>query len=253
MRCLKIVQFTGSDSFELLSSVQEYDFTSPFEEDAKDKRKRNWVFVIYPEWENIGDILLRITSASCYYFISPCHRDFGKDGRPLKPHFHVLVMFGNARCESSVVSLFGLESNYRIFACTNVLSYIRYLIHFGWNKTQYPKELIRSNNTGYIERAFSDDFGNDAFYGVQLLREALKTIRFKSEWDLEIWCYEHHLERVFHSCRSSIHNSWYEIQEQCHEKWVDARTVKPPKDCPFGPIDEIEYHNFEMEDYFNEP
>lgn len=245
------MQFTGSDALALLPSVQDYDFTSPYEEDAKDKRKRNWVFVIYPEWENISDVLLRITSSSCYYFISPCHRDFGQDGRPLKPHFHVLVMFGNARQSGSINSLFGLDPAYKVFACSNCLSYIRYLIHFGWNKTQYPRELIRSNNEGYVERAFSADFGQDAFYGVQLLSDALKHIRFETEWDLELWCYEHHLERVYHSCRSSIHNSWFEIQRRVHEKWVDSRQEKPPKDCPFGPIEEYEYYNFELEDFDN--
>lgn len=241
------MQSTGSDVLSYLPALQDYDYSSPYEEDAKDKRKRNWVFVIYPEWENIGDVVLRITSSPCYYFISPCHRDIGSDGRPLKPHFHVLVMFANARQAGSVVSMFGLASDYPVFACTNVLSYIRYLVHFGWNKTQYPRELIRSNNDGYVERAFSADFGQDAFYGVQLLSEALRKIHFETEWDLELWCYEHHLERVYHSCRSSIHNSWFEIQRRQASTWVDSKSAESRmKDCPFG--EALEYSQLELED-----
>lgn len=66
----------------------------------KDKRGRNWWFVVYPDslpdhWVEILDDL------HVPAFISPLHdHDINADGEPKKPHYHVILMFdGNKSFE----------------------------------------------------------------------------------------------------------------------------------------------------------
>ena len=70
-----------------------------------ENRKRNWVFVLYPEsapenWrEQLRDMLVP-------GFISPLHdKDVNADGTPKKPHWHVILTFKGLKSYEQVKAI----------------------------------------------------------------------------------------------------------------------------------------------------
>lgn len=128
-------------------------------------------------------------------------------------------MFGNDRHFYAVCKMFDVAPH-MLKKCSDPLAYIRYMVHLGYDKPQYDRAFIKTNNSSIVTRAFALDRGVDPVLGVQQINDALMTFQFDSEWDLERWCYDNHLESIYHHVRQSIHNSWDVIQRRRASKWV---------------------------------
>ena len=107
------------------------------------KRTRLWWFVIYPESlpENWKEILLDL---NVYGFVSPLHRDdIDGDGKPKKPHYHVLLNFSGVKSYEQVKeisdSLNGASPQYP----NDWRGACRYLCHLDSpHKAQYKIEEV---------------------------------------------------------------------------------------------------------------
>lgn len=121
------------------------------EKNKKDNRDRVFATVIYPE-SLPSDWLDRLRATMWKGFVSPLHdKDINEDGTPKKPHYHVLIMFGqNAKknYETQIKPVFeecfekGFSGREIIRSATG---YARYLCHIdNPEKYQYRKDDVIS-------------------------------------------------------------------------------------------------------------
>lgn len=121
----------------------------------KNVKKRNWAFVLYPEsapknWKE----MLAQSGVQCA--ISPLHdRDVNPTGEPKKPHYHVILVYGNPTTYSNVKSLTNGRLGQTIpQPLEQVQGYYRYLTHDdNPEKAQYSKNDIEHLN-GFDIREF---------------------------------------------------------------------------------------------------
>ena len=72
---------------------------------TKNTKKRNWAFVLYldsapDDWKEI----LKIKGLP--FAVSPLHdKDINDDGTPKKPHYHIILVFGNPTTYNNVKSI----------------------------------------------------------------------------------------------------------------------------------------------------
>lgn len=114
---------------------------------GKNVKKRNWAFVLYPEsapsnWRE----QLQQTGLMCA--ISPLHdRDIDPDGKPKKPHYHVILCYSGPTSYNVVK---GLTEHLRQpipQPLEQVRGYYRYLTHEdNPDKAQYSKHGIVTIN-----------------------------------------------------------------------------------------------------------
>lgn len=121
-------------------------------------KKRNWAFVAYPESlpENWIDMLKQ---TGLQIAISPLHdKDVYEDGEhkglPKKPHYHVIVVYGNTTTFSSVKTLTERFNATIPIPLDQVRGMYRYLTHEdNPEKVQYSKSAIQTLN-GFDIRDF---------------------------------------------------------------------------------------------------
>ena len=105
---------------------------------AKDERKRNWVFVVYPDSapENWREILREMLVPG---FISPLHdSDVNADGEPKKPHWHVLLTFKGNKSYEQIKEITDRLNAPAPQVCKDIRAYARYLCHLdNPEKAQY--------------------------------------------------------------------------------------------------------------------
>nr|WP_325196964.1 replication protein [uncultured Oscillibacter sp.] len=124
---------------------------------AKDERKRNWVFVVYPDSapENWREILRGMLVPG---FISPLHdKDVNADGEPKKPHWHVLLTFkGNKSYEQIKEITDGLNAP-APQVCKDIRAYARYLCHLdNPEKVQYEVQGVEClGGADYLDKVKS--------------------------------------------------------------------------------------------------
>lgn len=114
----------------------------------KNVKKRNWAFVLYPEsapkdWRE----QLAISGIQCA--ISPLHdRDENPDHTPKKPHYHVILVYGNPTTYSNVRAFTNGRLGQTIpQPLEQVRGYYRYLTHEdNPEKYQYSKADIQTIN-----------------------------------------------------------------------------------------------------------
>lgn len=113
----------------------------------KNVKKRNWAFVLYPE-SAPADWLERIQKSGVMAAVSPLHdKDVNATGEPKKPHYHVILVYGNPTTFKNVES-FTKSLNQPIpQALEQVRGYYRYLAHMdNPEKAQYPASEIQTLN-----------------------------------------------------------------------------------------------------------
>lgn len=120
---------------------------------AKEARKRNWVFVVYPDSapENWREILNEQLVPG---FISPEHKDdTNPDGEPKKPHWHVLLTFKGLKSYEQVKEITDLLNAPPPQPCKDTRAYARYLCHLdNPEKAQYsPAEVVNLAGSDYLE------------------------------------------------------------------------------------------------------
>ena len=118
-----------------------------------ESRKRNWVFVLYPEsapknWrEQLRDMLVP-------GFISPLHdKDVNADGTPKKPHWHVILTFKGLKSYEQVKAITDKLNAPAPQVCKDTRAYARYLCHLdNPEKAQYePAQVENMCGTDYLE------------------------------------------------------------------------------------------------------
>lgn len=95
----------------------------------KSIKKRNWAFILYPEsapenWQE------KLSQLGLMGAISPLHdKDINPDGTLKKPHYHVIVIYGNTTTYNNVKNLTDSLSQPIPEALEQVRGYYRYLTH----------------------------------------------------------------------------------------------------------------------------
>lgn len=108
-----------------------------------DIKKRNWAFVVYPEsLPEDWTLKLRLKGTACA--VSPLHdRDINPTGEAKKPHYHIILSFGNPTTYKNVLN-FSQDFNGTIpIPLESVVGYYRYLTHKdNPEKAQYSEDDI---------------------------------------------------------------------------------------------------------------
>ena len=104
----------------------------PKKRQPEEKRTRNWLTILYPESlrDDFRDI---IRSWHIPALLSPLHdRDTDKDGKPKKPHYHLITMFKGKKSYSQMTELFGTlvkAGHAEPKECLDMRGSARYLCH----------------------------------------------------------------------------------------------------------------------------
>lgn len=118
-------------------------------------KKRNWAFVLYPE-SAPADWREQLTKSGIQAAVSPLHdRDLNADGEPKKPHYHVILVYGNPTTYNNVKSFTNGKLGQTVpQPLEQVRGYYRYLTHEdNPEKEQYSKSDIQLIN-GFDIRDF---------------------------------------------------------------------------------------------------
>lgn len=109
------------------------------------KRARTFAVELYPEWENVDEILGNILHGAEKYAYITHDKDIKEDGIPKKPHIHVYVHNENGSTISAYAKRIGIEQRF-IQPVNNHKGMLRYLIHIDDpDKHQYDRSDIHSN------------------------------------------------------------------------------------------------------------
>jgi len=143
--------------------------------DEKDVKKRNWAFVAYPEslpkdWKE------QLQKSGIQVAISPLHdKDLNPDGTLKKPHYHVILVYGNPTTYSNVRAFCNGRLGQSIpQPLEQVRGYYRYLTHEdNPEKHQYSKADIQTIN-GFDIRDFVELTASEV---LKLERETVQFIR----------------------------------------------------------------------------
>lgn len=121
----------------------------------KDVKKRNWAFVLYPE-SAPADWREQLAQSGIQAAISPLHdRDLNADGEPKKPHYHVILVYGNTTTYNNVKAFTNGKLGQTVpQPLEQVRGYYRYLTHAdNPEKAQYSTSDIQIIN-GFDIRDF---------------------------------------------------------------------------------------------------
>ena len=128
---------------------------------SKNVKKRNWAFVLYPE-SAPEDWKERLQKTGLEISISPLHdKDKDPDGKPKKPHYHIMLCFPGPTTYNVVKSICD-ELNQPIpQAIESVRGYYRYFTHMdNPDKYQYDQKDIVNlggfNISDYVELTKSE-------------------------------------------------------------------------------------------------
>lgn len=99
-------------------------------------RDRKLALLLYPDDPTHCEAMEKIKTS--YDYVAILHdKDFTEDGEIKKPHWHVVLRFGNATWNSAVAKDLGIEQNYTE-KIRNMNNAILYLIHYNdSDKYQY--------------------------------------------------------------------------------------------------------------------
>lgn len=155
-----------------IDKIQKRQAQQRYDEQRKDSRGRNWCLIFYPE-DLTEDWLERLkTELQAPMLVSPLHdQDYTADGKPKKPHYHVIFFFptlhSGGQLKRELGDMFGTADNGSIIGVANIVSsclvrnrslMVRYLAHMddadkhrydeaeiqGFNGADVTKELVRS-------------------------------------------------------------------------------------------------------------
>lgn len=125
------------------------------DESSKASRLRTWTCILYPDTESyiFDDVLVKIQESVEKYYVV-CHN---KDG--VKEHYHCVLRFKEAKTQTAVCSLLGLNETRFLQDVHDLRGAIRYLFHLdNPTKAQYSTDECLTNDkeslskyTGLVE------------------------------------------------------------------------------------------------------
>lgn len=121
---------------------------------AKERRKRNWVFVVYEE-SAPDDWREQLREQLVPGFISPLHcDDVNADGERKKAHWHVMLTFKGLKSYDQVKEITDSLNAPAPQECKDMRGYARYLCHLdNPEKAQYPVDQVESlAGADYLEK-----------------------------------------------------------------------------------------------------
>lgn len=111
-KMVKSIDIRTLDDVDQLTQHLKDKITESQDSEKKKPRvtkARHWTFILYPPGEgnstpeNWKEIIMRTGCEAC---ISPLHdKDLNATGEPKKPHYHVLISYGNTTTYNTVLSL----------------------------------------------------------------------------------------------------------------------------------------------------
>lgn len=125
-------------------------------------RSRKFSILIYPEWDNYKDIIKTIEMFQQYVYIKHIGETEEK-----KEHVHVYLKFKNARYNTALANLLGIEDRF-VKKIENEREFIRYLLH---------KDNVEKRQYNFSDLVFSQEIGD-------IVHKAY--IDIKSDYDVEI-------------------------------------------------------------------
>lgn len=125
------------------------------EKNVKNTKKRNWAFVLYPE-SAPRDWREQLAKSGLQCAVSPLHdKDMDPNGKPKKPHYHIILVYGNPTTYNNVKGFTNGQLGQTIpQGLEQVRGYYRYLTHAdNPEKAQYSSAEIEHIN-GFDIRDF---------------------------------------------------------------------------------------------------
>ena len=121
----------------------------------RNKRVRSYFLTINKNaecFENLADLIAKATSPNDYFAYILHDKDTKETGEIVEPHYHLLLVFKNARSFEAIQHLF---IGAHIEETVNIVSAVNYLIHNGKpEKYAYDKSAIVTNSESWLESKF---------------------------------------------------------------------------------------------------
>ena len=119
------------------------------------KRVRSYFLTINKNaecFDNLADLVAKATGPNDYFAYILHDRDTKETGEIVEPHYHLLLVFKNARSFEAIQHLF---IGAHIEETMNIVSAVNYLIHNGKpDKYAYKKSAIVTNAESWLESKF---------------------------------------------------------------------------------------------------
>lgn len=183
-------------------------------------RSYGFCCLAYQEWPFINDCLKRVMNLPCKYFgISPIHdKDFLENGKPDKPHYHIILKFPNARSAHQVARdyLFTCQ----IFPLKSFRGAVRYFCHADDpDKFQYDKDDIICSDyektfamyTDLLSRDNSDEF--DLLNFLDNINWLIQKGEFRTELEMIKWIFSNGYGQYFNRFKFALHNTFSDYRK----------------------------------------
>ena len=119
------------------------------------KRVRSYFLTINKNaecFENLADLVAKATGPNDYFAYIRHDKDTKETGEVVEPHYHLLLVFKNARSFEAIQRSF---VGAHIEETLNIVSAVNYLIHNGKpNKYNYEKSAIVTNSKNWLKSKF---------------------------------------------------------------------------------------------------
>ena len=121
----------------------------------KNKRVRSYFLTINKNaecFENLADLVAKRIGVNDYFAYILHDKDAKETGEIVEPHYHLLIVFKNARSFESIQRTF---IGAHIEETLNIVSAVNYLVHNGKpNKYAYDKSAIVTNSQNWLKSKF---------------------------------------------------------------------------------------------------
>ena len=119
------------------------------------KRVRSYFLTINKGAEcfaNLADLIAKAVGTNDYFAYIKHDKDTKETGETVAPHYHLLLVFKNARSFETIQRVF---KGARIEETLNIVSAVNYLVHNGKpNKYAYDKSAIVTNSKSWVDSKF---------------------------------------------------------------------------------------------------
>lgn len=119
------------------------------------KRVRSYFLTINKNaecFDNLADLIAKTIGTNDYFAYILHDKDTKETGEVVEPHYHLLLVFKNARSFETIQRTF---TGAHIEETLNIVSAVNYLIHNGKpDKYAYDKSAIVTNSKSWIESKF---------------------------------------------------------------------------------------------------